>query len=307
MRIDIAGLRVGHWTDSVGKTGCTVVVLPSGSTASGEIRGGSPATREFALLDPSRRVSNVDAVVLSGGSAFGLAAADGVMGWLEECGRGYPTAAGPVPIVVGLSLFDLGVGDPKARPTRESGYSAAMASVESPAEFDLGLIGVGVGATIAKWGGPASIRPGGLVGATIRSGEVIVSAIIAVNAFGYLEGEQTSQGIGSPAFTKMAKAVESAFETNVSSERTSHYDPQGSNTTIGVIVTNAKVDKMGCFLLSQSAHDGLARSLFPAHSDADGDAFVVASTGELEAEWYHLRVLVQEVVVQAIASLTRTD
>src|SRR3954471_268433 len=126
----ISGVRVGHWTDSEALTGCTAILLPEGAIASGEVRGGAPATREFELLAPQRTVEQVDAVVLCGGSAFGLAACDGVVRWLEERGRGFPTPAGPVPIVVGAALFDLAVGDPSVRPGRDEGYAACEAAAE---------------------------------------------------------------------------------------------------------------------------------------------------------------------------------
>ena len=157
MITDVAGVRVGHWTDIEARTGCTVVLFPEGTLASGEVRGGAPATREFDLLDPHRLVHRLDAVVLSGGSAFGLAAADGVMRWLEERGVGFPTSAGPVPIVVGASLFDLAVGDPSVRPGPAEGYAACDAARAD--SVDVGPVGAGTGATINKWRGAATDGP----------------------------------------------------------------------------------------------------------------------------------------------------
>ena len=144
MLTDVPGFTVGHWSDPVGLTGCTVVIAPRGTTGSGEVRGGAPATREFELLDPIRRVATVDAVLLTGGSAFGLASADGVMSWLEQQGRGIETVGGRVPIVVGMGLYDLAVGDPTSRPGAEQGRAAAVAATTGP--HAVGHVGAGVGA-----------------------------------------------------------------------------------------------------------------------------------------------------------------
>ncbi|MBO0714936.1 MAG: P1 family peptidase, partial [Acidimicrobiales bacterium] len=160
MITDVPGVLVGHWTDPVGRTGCTVVLLPEGTVASGEVRGGAPGTREWDLLHPGRLVSQVDAVVLCGGSAFGLAACDGVVRWCEEHGRGFPTPVGPVPIVVGAVLFDLGVGDPKARPGPDAGYAACATAAAGGVAT--GRVGAGTGATVAKWRGPEAVQPGGV-------------------------------------------------------------------------------------------------------------------------------------------------
>lgn len=253
--LPVPGVRVGHVTDADGRTGCTVVRLPEGTVASGEIRGGAPATREFELLDPLRTVQRLDAVCLSGGSAFGLAACDGVMTVLEEEGVGQPTPAGPVPIVVGLSLYDLAVGDASARPGAADGARAAREAVEGPAA--VGSVGAGAGATVGKWLDPDDARPGALVTATAEADGVTVWALVACNAAGWPVGEAPPPAVGD--------------------------DPFGGDTTIGVVVTDAALDKVGCHLVAQSAHDGLARSLTPTHTTRDGDAFVVAATGRREA------------------------
>lgn len=280
MLTDVPGVRVGHWTDAVAQTGCTVVLMPENTVASGEIRGGAPATREFALLDPMRFVSTIDAVVLSGGSAFGLAAGDGAMGWLEQQGRGLPTKGGPVPIVVGMSLYDLTVGDGTVRPTAANGAEAAATATEGA--HGVGLIGAGAGATVGKWGGPDTTKAGGLGAATVRSGGIVVSALIAVNAVGWIDDGTTTADPG---------------------PRWAPAEADFGNTTIGVVVTNAKLDKVQCHLAAQSGHDGFARALQPAHTAADGDALVVASTGTVEADPAHVRVLVQHAVVTSIRGL----
>lgn len=281
MLTDVAGVVVGHWTDAEAMTGCTVVVLPEGTVASGEVRGGAPATREFALLDPIRTVEHVDAVVLSGGSAFGLAAGDGVMAGLEARGRGFVTPSGPVPIVIGMSLFDLRVGDGSVRPGPAEGRAALDAATGG--DHGVGSIGAGTGATVNKWSGGA--EPGGLGTATLRSGDVVVSALLAVNAFGAIDDGTSVADIGPPLSPAEADGSE--------------------HTTIGVVVTNAVADKLTCHRLAQGGHDGLARSLLPAHTMADGDALVVGATGEVEADPMHLRALVQAVVAAAVRSVGR--
>ncbi len=254
-----AGVRVGHWHDERARTGCTAVLLPEGATASGEVRGGAPATRETDLLDPGRSVSTVDAVVLTGGSAFGLASAEGVMAWLAEHGRGYRTDAGPVPIVPALGLYDLGVGDPSVRPGPAEGAAACEAAAATVAG---GRVGAGCGATVAKWRGAEHRRPGGLGVAERRAGEARIVAVVAVNALGDL--------------TERAQAELDAGAVFASPPA----EPSGrTNTTIGVVLTDAPLDPLGCHALARSAHDGFARALLPVHSGGDGDAVVVCATG----------------------------
>jgi L-aminopeptidase/D-esterase-like protein len=272
---DVPGVRVGHWTDAAGGTGCTVVLLPDGTVASGEVRGGAPGTREFDLLAPERVVARIDAVVLAGGSAFGLAACDGVMRWCEEQGIGFPTAGGPVPIVVGAVLYDLMVGDPKARPGPEEGYAACVAATDGP--VPVGAVGAGTGATVAKWRGRELARPGGVGSASVREGDLVVAALLAVNAFG--------DRIGAPDEGRVDPGA--AF----------------TNTTIGVVATNATLDKVGCLLVAQSAHDGMARVLDPVHATVDGDAVVAAAVGRVDAPLDRVRMLAAHCVAEAVAAV----
>lgn len=288
----IEGVAVGHWTDAVALTGCTVVILPETTVASGEVRGGAPATREWALLDPLRTVDQIDAVVLSGGSAFGLAAGDGVMRWMEERGRGFATPAGRVPIVVGMSLFDLAVGDGSVRPDGASGYAACEAAATDG--WAGGRIGAGTGATVGKWRGWEHSSPGGL-GVAIRThGELAVAALVAVNALGDVD-TGAKPGLEPPD-------LEAAGWL-------SGPDPVGlgeagvANTTIGVVVTNARMTKADCHLVAQSGHDGLARSLLPVHTRSDGDALVAAATGQVVAPVHAVRQLAVTVVADAVRSL----
>ncbi|MDE0117126.1 MAG: P1 family peptidase [bacterium] len=285
------GVLVGHWTDGAALTGCTVVVFPEGTTASGEVRGGAPATRDFALLAPERTVSRVDAVVLSGGSAFGLAAADGVMRWCEEQGRGYETRGGRVPIVVGLSLYDLTVGDGSVRPGSAAGYAAARAAGEAmPA---LGRVGAGTGATVNKWRGGTHRKPAGLGGALLQAEGVKVGALVAVNAAGDFNDGSV-----------VADLAAGAYEHRPVEPLSDGADPEApANTTIGVVATNAVLDKLGCYRVARSGHSGMARALFPAHTDGDGDALVVGATGQVTADFGLVRLLAEAAVETAIRSV----
>lgn len=275
MITDVPGVRVGHWTNSEARTGCTVVLLPAGTVASGEVRGGAPGTRDFALLSPERLVAHVNAVVLTGGSSFGLASCDGVVQWCEERGIGFPTSGGAVPIVVGMVLYDLLVGDGSVRPGAAEGRAACEAAVAGA--FETGQVGAGTGATVRKWTGTRDdARPGGVGTATERHGELVVSALFAVNAFGDVPDGSLRFPLSSPRFAEQ--------------------------TTIGVVATNATLDKVGCLLAAQSAHDGLARALDPAHLSVDGDAVVACAVGGVEATADQVRVLAARAAEQAIRS-----
>jgi L-aminopeptidase/D-esterase-like protein len=312
---DVDGIRVGHWTHLPARTGCTVVLFPPGTVGSGEIRGGAPATRDTELLAPERLVDRIDAVVLTGGSAFGLAAADGVMTWLADAGIGFPTPAGAVPIVPTLGLYDLAVGDPKVRPGPKQGLAACRDA--GSGRVSLGTVGAGTGCTVGKWRGPEGVRPGGLGAATTRSGELVVAAMVAVNAsgdvtpVGAVPGGQAAAGAsaqtgqpatGSPAAPD-ASAGSGAPGGFVDEGPPPPPPPPFGNTTIGVIATNARLDKAGCFLVAQSGHDGMARAIFPSHTRSDGDALIAAATGQVEATVDHVRVLAIAAVEAAIRTV----
>ncbi|MEA2443809.1 MAG: hypothetical protein QOJ12_1101 [Thermoleophilales bacterium] len=278
---DVPAIRVGHWTNREARTGCTVVLPPPGAVASGEIRGGAPAERDFALLAPERTVPGVDAVAIAGGSAFGLAASDGVARWCEEQGLGLETPAGRVPIVVGMAIFDLMAAEPGVRPTADAGYEAAAAASDGGA-LETGRVGAGTGATVGGWGGPDRVRPGGLGSASERHGDVVVGALVVVNAF----GEPIGGGAGRP---RLAPGYEAPFAGGPS-----------RNTTVGVIATNARLDKTGCFLTAQSGHDGIARAIEPAHTTFDGDALVALATGATDAPLELVRALAARAVERAV-------
>lgn len=282
--VGVAGVEVGHWTDAEARTGCTVVVLPPGTVASGEVRGGAPATREFALLAPERLVDCVDAVVLTGGSAFGLAACDGVMEALEAEGRGFAAPHGPVPIVVGMALYDLGVGDPAVRPGAAAGRAAA--ANRSPT-VPTGRVGAGAGATVSKWRGRDRAAAAGLGAAAVRRGPLTVTALVAANA------------AGDPDPGPLAEITAGTFTDWPAPNRRADHPDALANTSLVVVVTNAALDKTGCFWAAQGGHDGLARSFVPAHTRIDGDAVVAAATGEVEATVDEVRLLATAAVAAA--------
>lgn len=292
LELGIAGVGVGHWTDPVARTGCTVMVLPDGTVASGEVRGGAPATREFELLAPDRMVNRIDAITLSGGSAFGLAACDGVVQHLEELGRGFATPHGVVPIVVGMSLFDLATGDPSVRPGAVEGRRAASDAIDAiGGSIEWGGIGAGTGTQTGTWRGPQAASPGGLGAAVVRDGGLVVAAFIAVNAFGDIDH-------GRPIVDTLASLTPGPSSWGTLTDAFVH-------TTIGVVVTNARLDKVGCLVVAQGGHDGYARSLVPAHTRFDGDAIVAAATGSFgqEVPVDVVRLLAVGAVESAIRSL----
>ncbi len=287
----VEDVKIGHWTDIGNKTGCTVLHFPEGSIASGEVRGGSPATREFDLLAPERTVKRIDAVVMTGGSAFGLAAADGVVGHLAEAGIGYQTTLGPVPIVVAMALYDLQEGNEKFFPGPNEGRAASVSCGDvGDKGVVTGRVGAGTGATVGTWWEKGYEKFGGLGLETACKDGISVSALFAVNAAGSLNNEITSRSIVDGTFDMWPE-----FDTSPIEKRT--------NTTLGVVFTNARLTKLECFLVAQSSHDGIARALFPAHTRFDGDAVVVVSTGtkDFEGEVVDLvRVLATAVTEAAI-------
>jgi L-aminopeptidase/D-esterase-like protein len=281
----VPGVRVGHWTGD--GTGVTVVLLPEGSVGSCEVRGGAPATRETALLHPTKLVEPVDAVVLSGGSAFGLAAADGVCRALADLGRGFPTVAGPVPIVPAAALYDL-VESGGVAPGPTEGRAALADALADPAVAEVrGAVGAGRGARVGKWRGVEYGLAGGLGMASRQEGALVVGAIAAVNALGDVVGDDgtvvrgSTAPPGAPPFPDVAPF-------------------QVGNTTLVVVVTNARASKLECHLMAQSAHDGFARALYPGHTRHDGDVAFACATGEVDAGLDHVRLLVAEVTAEAI-------
>ena len=277
--VDVAGLRVGHFTLSERLTGCSVVLAPEGAVGAVDVRGAAPGTRETDLLDPANLVDKVHAVLLSGGSAFGLDAATGVVRWLEEHQIGFETGYGRVPIVPAAVLFDLPVvrqGDQaQARPNAQAGYAACeAASTATPAA---GNVGAGAGACVGKLLGLHRGMKGGIGNASVRVGPWVVGALVACNAVGDVIDPSTGL-ILAGARTADGRQLANTQRAFLNGERGNRPLP-GTNTTIGVIATNATLTKAQAKRLAMSAHDGLARSIRPAHTTLDGDTLFAMATG----------------------------
>ncbi len=288
----VPGVRVGHWTGET--TGVTVVLLPEGTIGAGEVRGGAPATREVALLEPTRTVEGVDAVVLTGGSAFGLATADGVVAHLADRGRGVMTRAGPVPIVPTAAIFDL-VESPSVRPSAVEGRLAAVAAeaMEPGAPFAVGRVGAGRGARVGMWRGAEHAVAGGLGTASTVVDGATVGAVAVVNAVGDVIDAAGQVLAGSTAPPGGAAFPEQLVGTE--------------HTTLVLVATDARCSKAECFLLAQSGHHGLARSIHPSHTRFDGDLVVGVSTGGTDASVDRLRIAATEVVAEAVRAAVRAD
>ena len=294
---DIQGIQVGHFTDGRRPTGCTVVIAEEGAIASVDVRGSAPGTRETDLLDPRNTVQRLHAVVLSGGSAFGLDAASGVVQYLEEKSIGYPTRYGRVPIVPAAILYDLGVGDASIRPGRQEGYRACQSAGPGPVEE--GNVGAGAGATVGKMLGPDRAMKGGLGSFSIRVGKLTVAALVAVNAAGDVIDPGNGQivagarGQDGRSFADMARMLK---ENSLSSEGT-----WGEHTTLAVVATNASFSKTAMQKVAQMGHDGMARAINPVHLPVDGDTIFALSTDQLKGS--HLGQvggLAAEAISQAI-------
>lgn len=289
----VPGIRVGHSTDTAGLTGCSVVLTPPGTIGSGEQRGGAPGTRETDLLRPGTLVEEVNAVLLTGGSAFGLAAADGVMRYLEERGVGFDVpGVARVPIVPAAVLFDLGVGDAGARPGPDAGYAACRDA--SDGSVSEGSVGAGTGATVAKLHGPEGAVKGGIGSAVAERDGLIVGALVAVNALGEILDED-----GEP----LARARIDVGEGDPRAEEST--PSPGANSVIGVVATNARLSKERANLLAAAAHDGIETSVRPAHTMWDGDAIFSLATGEMDAPQGSVEGLAEETVAEAIRRAVR--
>lgn len=290
--VDVPGIFAGHAEDPAGKTGCTVVLVenPDGAVGSVDVRGGAPGTRETDLLAPSCLVQRVNAVLLTGGSAFGLDAASGVVRWLEENGRGYDVGGGVrVPIVPAAVLFDLDFADPHVRPDAAMGYRACKAASRNP--LPGGRVGAGAGTTVGKQRGRDTGVPGGIgcASVTLSSG-LTVAAVVAVNAYGSVVDPDTGAVLAGPA--------PDGFEAP-----TAPVLP--SNTVIGVVASNADLDKACAKRIAVMAHDGIARAIRPSHTPFDGDAIFTLCTGTVPAELVTVGALAADVVARAIVNAVK--
>ena len=273
---DVTGIEVGHHTDTRRPTGCTAVLARAGAVAGVDGRGAAPGTRETDLLEPGNLVEQIHAVVLSGGSAWGLDAASGAARWLEEHGAGLPIpGVGPLPLVPAAVLFDLLVGDARIRPDAGAGYQAcAAASSTAPAE---GNVGAGAGAVVGKLFGMQRAMRGGIGTASVRVGAVTVGAIVACNALGDVVHPDTGQVIAGARCTDGHHLLD-ARRALLRGENP-HTLLSGTNTTIGVVATDAILTKVQARRLAMSAHDGLARAINPVHTMSDGDTLFALGTG----------------------------
>jgi L-aminopeptidase/D-esterase-like protein len=275
--VDVGGIKVGQYSDTRRPTGCTVIIFERGAVAGVDVRGSAPGTRETDLLNPVNTVERVNAILLAGGSAFGLDAASGVMRYLEENRMGYRVGASIVPIVPAAILFDLNLGDGKIRPDEQAGYAACQAaSTSAPKE---GNVGAGAGATVGKLFGFGSAMKSGIGSASMRIGEsgLVVSAIVAVNAAGDVRHRQTGRilaGARAPDGQGFLDSMSQILQGATLGRREA-----GGNTTIGLVATNAVLTKTEASKVAQMAHDGLARTINPIHTAADGDTIFAAATG----------------------------
>ncbi|MDH3605363.1 MAG: P1 family peptidase [Acidimicrobiia bacterium] len=262
----VPGIKVGHYTDPVARTGLTVVTLPEPNRVVAEVRGAAPGSRELALLAPGMRVEQIQAIVLTGGSAFGLASVDGVVRALEADGRGHETLKGPVPIVPAAVIYDLLTGDSAVRPGPDEGAAAYRAVSSDPVE--MGSVGVGTGALVAGWRGFEHMRPGGVGSAAVPAGDATVGALAAVNAVGdvfTLEGEPLT---GGPVRPGPPAGPPAPLE----------------NTTLVVVATDARIERNDLLRLAVRAQDALAACIRPGHTRYDGDVAFAVSCGETEAD-----------------------
>lgn len=281
----VAGIRVGHWSDPVAATGCTVIVLPEPNRVTAEFRGAAPGTREAALLQPGMAVEQAQAILLTGGSAFGLAAADGVMRELEADGRGHPTLVCPVPIVPAAVVYDLHSGDFSVRPGPDQGAAAYRGAHSGPVEQ--GRVGAGTGTRVAGWRGKEAARPGGVGSAVVRGNGFVVGALAVVNAVGdifTLEGDPLTGGdpVPGPPAHLTARPLE--------------------QTTLVVVATDADLPRHKLARLAVRGHDALAVCVRPVHTGHDGDAVFAVSCGSAAADADLVAEAAWEVTGRAVAA-----
>jgi len=300
-QLGLDDVYVGHWSDFEGLTGCTVILAPQGVTASVDIRGGAPGTLETALLSPYASVRELHGVLLTGGSAPGLAAAAGVTAFLRERGFGYRTPYARIPLVAGAVIYDLGLGSATACPRPEDAYTAAVAAFEGPGGPVEGSVGAGTGATVGKVLGMAGAMKGGVGLARTTTGSGIsVVALAVVNALGDVLAEDG---------TVLAGARRGGEFVGSSRELLSMPSPPVFNavetTTLAAVMTDAALDKLECGIVARLCHDGLARAIDPVHTPVDGDAVFVLATGKVQGNVFQVGVAAAQVVAAAIRRAVR--
>lgn len=294
---DISGIKVGHSQSEIGMTGCTVVICEKGATGGVDVRGSAPGTRETDLLKPENLVDRIHAVVLSGGSAFGLEAASGVMNYLEEINVGFDTGTTKVPIVASAVIFDMNIGDYRIRPDLKMGYDAAKSATSE--EMRHGNIGCGMGATVGKILGPAHAMKSGLGSATVKAGDLVVSAIVAVNSFGDIFDYETGKQLAGVYDYDKNEML------NTYSIMKEQFKPVGfpmRNTTIAVVATNAILTKAEANKVASMAHNGFARSINPVHTMYDGDTIFAMATNEIHGDVSIIGTIAGEAISRAITN-----
>jgi L-aminopeptidase/D-esterase-like protein len=292
----VDGIKVGHFTLPERPTGCTVVLIEAGATAGVEVSGGAPATRDTDLLNPTKMVEQIYGIALSGGSLFGLSTGDGVLRYLEEKGVGIVYGGRHIPIVPGASIFDLGVGDARVRPTADCGYRAAQAASAGPVVE--GSVGAGAGATLGKLQGKEHAMKSGVGTAALRlPGGLVIAALVVANPLG---------DVIDPATGKVVAGVRTAgngfADARILMRAGTPSANRGDNSTIGVIATNAKLTKAQASTLAQQTDDGYARAIWPVHTRADGDTVFAIATGSWagDADMVKLGALAADVMATAV-------
>lgn len=293
---DVGNIKVGHAQDIEGGTGLTLILPDPGNTAGVDVRGGAPGTRETDLLNPLNQVSEVSSIILSGGSAYGLEAASHLMKILEKEGIGFDVGVGVVPIISQAVLFDLAYKNPKARPDEKMTQKAFESATYD--DKSQGILGAGTGATVGKALGPEFLVKSGLGQASIKKGDLVVSAIVAVNAFGDIFDYHKGLQIAGPTKDgKMLKTIDLIDQI-----LGSFADIKPSNTTIGAVATNATFSKTELTKIAGMAHDGYARSINPVHTLFDGDTIFSLATNKVEANINLVGALAAEAMSMAIAN-----
>lgn len=297
---DVGNIKVGHASDLEGGTGLTIILPEPGNTAGVDVRGGAPGSRETDLLNPLNQVSEVSAIILSGGSAYGLEVGSHLMKILEKEGIGFDVGVGIVPIISQAVLFDLAYKNPKARPDELMTQKAFESATYT--DKNMGIVGAGTGATVAKALGPESIMKSGLGQASIKKGDLVVSAIVGLNAFGdifdYHKGKQIAGPIKDGKMLRTIDYIDKILG--------SFADIKPSNTTIGAVATNATFNKTELTKIAGMCHDGYARSINPVHTMFDGDTIFSLSTNKIKADVNLVGALAAEVMSMAIANAIYT-
>jgi L-aminopeptidase/D-esterase-like protein len=298
---EIPGIKLGNAQNVAAATGCTVILCPAGAVAGVDVRGGAPGTRETDLLKPENLVDRIHAVMLAGGSAFGLDAAAGVMQYLEEQGYGFDVGVAKVPIVVGAVLFDLPCGDARIRPDKAMGFQACESAARE--NFSVGSVGAGTGATVGKVFGMEHAMKGGLGAYCFQEGELLIGALVAVNCLGDVIDPASGKIIAGAMHTDPFSFLN--CEAGMIRQFTDPGNRFAGNTSIGTVITNANLTKAQATKVASMAHDGYARTMRPAHTLLDGDTIFTLSVGGVDADISVVGAMAAKVMEQAVLNAVR--